>query len=258
MKLLGLDLETGGEFEKDLSENFITEVGLVLWDTNHGPVKIYSQILDQEKEVSAQAEEYTGISNEVVSEYGTMFLREVAVNVMAMIDECDYIVAHNGLEFDLPVIRAFLSEQLEPSDIERFDLKVWIDTMIDVPYPNNCKSRNLTYLAGFHIILNCFPHRAITDVLTMMTVLLKYSLDDVLVSANSPMVEYVWKQDYPNKRKFNDPKKFIIEMAEFNRRKDTAKANGFRWDADSKLWNLKCRKVKKPEIDLPFVERTHE
>ncbi len=258
MILLGLDLETGAEFEKDIEDNFITEVGLVLWDTDHGPVSIYSQILDQGKEVCAQAEQYTGISTEVVKKYGNPFLREVAATIMMYIDKADYIVAHNGLEFDRNVLRLFLKQELEDNDLKRYDEKVMIDSMIDVPYTENCKSRNLTYLAGFHLILNCFPHRAITDVMTMLSVMLKYPMEQILESAHSPMVEYVWKQDYPNKRKFKDIKDYIIAMTEFDRRKDLAKANNFRWDADNKLWILKCRKIKTPQIDLPFVEKTYE
>ena len=47
MKLLGVDLETGGSFDADIiKDNFITEIGAVLWDTELGqPVKMLNELV---------------------------------------------------------------------------------------------------------------------------------------------------------------------------------------------------------------------
>jgi DNA polymerase-3 subunit epsilon len=53
MKLLGLDIETGGDFNKPLSENFIIEIGCVLWDTYFNtPVEIYNSLIKTDLVIS--------------------------------------------------------------------------------------------------------------------------------------------------------------------------------------------------------------
>ncbi len=257
MLLLGIDLETGGSFDAPKEDNFITEIGAVLWDTNHGPVKIFSEILNLGKEICPEAEEYTGITNQVIKKYGldpyahTQLFRSKMNELFYMMTKVDYIVAHNGLEFDKPILIRFIN-----SLGNHMPDKTWIDTMIDVPYPNNCASRSLTFLAGFHLLLNCFPHRAITDVLTMMAILMKYDLDEVIKCAETPIVEAVWSSPYPSKHKYKgDSKAYLLAMKEFTKNKSLASKYRFRWNPEDKEWVLKTRKHLIPDIELPFTIR---
>ena len=257
MLLLGIDLETGGSFDAPKEDNFITEIGACLWDTNHGPVKMFSEILNLGKPICKEAEEYTGITDRMKLDYGInemihpQIFRTKTQELFYFMTKADYIVAHNGLEFDKPILMQFLKS----IGIQMPD-KTWIDTMIDVPYPKNCTSRSLTYLAGHHLILNCFPHRAITDVLTMMTILMKYDLSEVIKCAETPIIEAVWSSPYPSKHKFRgDSKAYLLAMKEFTENKSLASKHRFRWNPENKEWVLKTRKHLIPDIELPLTIR---
>ncbi len=182
MLLLGLDLETGGEFNSSSDQNFIIEIGMVLWDTEFGqPVELYSVLVDNDRPVSMDAAEYTGITDALLKRHGEKPDIRMLNPIKDLMNKADYIVAHNGRDFDRPLMEAFFSQQSH-----KMPAKPWIDTLHDVDYPRNCKSRNLTYLAGFHGILNSFPHRAVTDVLTMLTILSRYDIENVIANASHP------------------------------------------------------------------------
>ena len=108
--------------------------------------------------------------------------------------------------------------------------------MIDVPFPTNCKSRNLTYLSAFHKILNCFAHRAVTDVLTMFEVVKQYDWEEVIANANSPVVRARAITAAPN---WNNKE----SMEVFNAQKDLIKKAGFRWDGEAKTWERETKQV---------------
>ena len=206
MLLLGIDLETGGEFNSPSGGNFIVEMGLVLWDTDFGqPVQIHSALIDPGRPISEEAAEYTGICDEMLKRHGAKPDIRVLNPVKELMQRADFIVAHNGRNFDRPLLEAFfsgLSHKVPPRE--------WIDTLYDIDYPRNCASRNLTYLAGFHGILNSFPHRAVTDVLTMLTILARYDLDTVIENSRSPRVVVKAEVDFGNKEKAK-AKKFSWE-----------------------------------------------
>ena len=182
MLLLGLDLETGGEFNAASSQNFIIEIGMVLWDTDFAqPVDLYSVLIENDRPVSPEAAEYTGITDALLKRHGYKPDIRVITPIKDLMNRADFIVAHNGRDFDRPLLDAFFGQRSH-----KMPVKPWLDTLYDVDYPRNCTSRNLTYLAGFHGILNSFPHRAVTDVLTMLTILSRYDIVEVIANANHP------------------------------------------------------------------------
>lgn len=211
MKLLGVDLETGGMFGGNLEENFITEGGYVVFDTEVGqPVIIRNTLVTPVRPIVPEAVQYTGITTDMAQRYGVgveVFLTTLFKDMA----EADYIVAHNGNAFD----RVILESQAKVCGLEMPN-RPWIDTMTDVPYPANCVNRNLTYLAGFHKLVNCFPHRAVTDVLTMFEVLNHYDLDEVVQIAKSPT--------------------YVVQALVKFETKEKAKAAKFRWDGSNKRW----------------------
>ena len=220
MLLLGLDFETGGSFEKPLEENFITEVGAVLWDTEIGqPVKMMNKLVYQGKSISEEAALYTGISNEMVATHGSP-LDEVLRELFVMSQEAEYIVAQNGLMFDNPLLKI---ELVNCGYETMFPKQMWLDTTCDVDYPPNCRQKNLAYLAAFHLILNCFPHRAVTDVLTMMTILQKYDISQVVKNAASPTL--------------------LVRAVVSFQDKEKAKKAGFYWEGQEKFWLKNVRKA---------------
>ncbi len=208
MLLLGIDLESGGEFNLPAEKNFITEIGMVLWDTDFSqPVQIFSTLIDQGRPVAEEAAEYNGISDEMLKRHGAKPDIRILNRVKELMSLADYVVAHNGRDFDRPLLAAFFSSQSH-----RMPEKIWLDTLHDVDYPRNCASRNLTYLAGFHGILNSFPHRAVTDVLTMLTILSRYDLDAVIENARSPRLVVKAEVSFENREKAK-AKKFGWESA---------------------------------------------
>ena len=246
--LLGYDLETGAPVDVDPAENWITELGAVLWDTEtNTPVQIFNTLIQTDgKEVSEEAQTYTGITTEQCNKWGIPLAQAIA-KFNQLIKSADYIVAHNGRNFDQVVMAAqFMCSKQDPTAFNSIKL---IDTMTDVPYPSNCKMRNLSYLAAFHLILNSFPHRAVTDVLTMMTILSKYDWNEVETIANSPEVKFVAKFDYPTERRWG--KDFPQKMAEFNKIKNSVKDLGFKWHPESKQWVLETREYLAKGMEFP-------
>ena len=246
--LLGYDLETGASFDVDPGENWITEIGAVLWDTDtQTPVQMFNTLIQTEgREVSPEAQQYTGITTEQCNKWGVML--DAALNRFnQMLEKADYVVAHNGRNFDNVVMK----NQYKMTGVmsELFDTAPLIDSMTDIPYPANCVARNLTYLAGFHLILNSFPHRAVTDVLTMLSIVSKYDWETVESIANSPVVKYIAKFDYPTERKWG--REFPQKMQEFNKIKNGVKDLGFKWHPDSKQWVLETREYLAKDMEFP-------
>jgi DNA polymerase-3 subunit epsilon len=139
-----------------------------------------------------------------------------------MAEHCEYIVAHNGTRFD----RLFLEKQTWKPE------KPWIDTLTDVPYPNEIVTRKLNFLAAEHGFLNPFPHRAIFDTLTMLKVFSLYAIDHVVEDMKSPLVKIMAQVSYEEKSK--------------------AKDLGFRWDPQNRHWYMEIRRLAWERRVFPF------
>ncbi len=242
MKYLGIDLETNS-FDKDTT--FITELAAVLWDSDMGPVKMISKIVNHGAPVSDEAAEYTGITTDMITAYG-IAIPDVLEELKPLYNECDWMVAHNGLEFDKPVLNRHIKQLYQGDSRFSNEAKPWIDTMIDIPFPANCKSRNLTYLQAFHGF--AYPgHRAIFDVMAMFRVMFEYDMEEIIRCASTPIKTAIAQFQYPKERNGN----YAAAMEEFNKIKDAVKGMGFRWAPDKKHWILKAREARINEMDFP-------
>ncbi len=235
MKLLGIDIETGNSFdEKERGPIMPTEVGAVLWDTDYNaPVQVYSSlVLDKEetRNVSPEAKLYTGISTGMLQEHG-ISAKLVQDDLLALAQKADFLVAHNARQAEMPWLNEWFKY---PRSTGPFGIGRWIDTMTDVEYPENCVARSLIYLNGFHGFCNPFPHRAVTDVLSMFMVLNKYPLERVIQVARSPLIKYqacVGIQD-----------------------KDLARNARFQWNPDAKVWHKDIKRIfiDEGKVKFPF------
>jgi DNA polymerase-3 subunit epsilon len=249
MKLLGIDTETGGEFSLPIGENYITELGAVLWDVElKSAVKILAELIDFEKPVAEEAAEYNGISQELVTKYGQKGadIRQTFLNLAIMMNQADFIVAQNGLNFDKPLLKATF-ERLEIP----FPETEWLDSQHDVDYPRNCKSKSLTYLQGFHGF--CYPgHRAVFDIMAMLRIFTQYDINQIITWARSPIVvvRAVTK---------NINWKNAAEVAIFDKQKEKIKKAGFKWNQEGleKLWTKSLKQVifekEKDGYDFPYT-----
>lgn len=207
---LGVDFESTG---LSTSEDRILEVGAVLWSVERKqPLAIYSA-LTHFKELTGLPDiitKLTGITEKDLEEYGIPI--EGALDDLGRLaDGVDYIVAHNGTGFDKPIYEAEC-ERYNGTPID----KPWIDTLTDVPYPDTMKSKALNSLAYDHEFINPFPHRAVTDVLTMLKIASKYDPVQIIDYRNSKSIE-------------------IRAVVSFDN-KDKAKARGYHWDGPRKWW----------------------
>lgn len=187
MRLLGLDFETTG---LDTATARITEVGAALWDvpTKRPLVTIGAFLHDPTyPPQSDDIIRLTGITDAMLLEFGT----EPGANLRWLDGFCakhevQYICAHNGENFDKPL----LMSELARHSVETRCLRTlpWIDTRTDIPFPTEPDSRKLNHLAMDAGFINPFAHRAVFDVLTMLRVLSNYDINHVLEYQSIPFV----------------------------------------------------------------------
>lgn len=233
MIICGVDLEGGGGSPEGADINtetdLITEIGLVLWDTNFGIIRTFSTLVWEQGQPfpSPSIQSLTHISEEMLRKHGRNYSYAMKA-FCAFADQADAVMAYNGTEYDIPMLRAEARRQnlLLPD-------KTVIDPMTDVDWPTRLTTRSQMYLAAEHGILNPFPHRALTDVLTMMQLTAKYDPVQMKTWADSPVI---WLfADVPIQQK------------------DKAKDLFYRWNQDQfpKKWTKKIKSINKDkEFDL--------
>ena len=91
----------------------------------------------------------------------------------------------------------------------------------------------LEYSHGF---INPFPHRALTDVLSMLKIASNYEFDRIGQLALSPKVLLVADLKAPNWRNKD-------EVEEFNSIKNKVSKAKFKWNPDNKTWSKVFPKI---------------
>lgn len=232
--ILGVDLEginrdllyTG----LDLKVDRIIEIGAVLWDYKFNlPVQFISELIDEKDHlsISEEVEEITGINDDILSEWGLKDeqIKETLLKFTSLAKKADFLMAHNGRNYDRPMLEAIY---------KRFDLelpsKPWIDTSIDIEFPKKIKKKSLAALEHVHSFINPFPHRAMTDVLSMFKVAHFYNMERIAQLATSNKVRMIAKLKAPN---WKDPQ----EVDKFNRLKNKVANAEFRWNPHRKIWS---------------------
>ncbi len=240
MIILGIDLEGVNqnllENGVNLEVDRVIEIGAALLDWDAGqPVSMISEIVNEPDrlKISKELEDLTGISESICQEWGLSEKHIVPTlkNLAAMMERADYCMAHNGTNYDEPMIKAMF---------ERFDLvmpeKVWIDTMVDIEFPNKIRGRSMALLEHAHGFINPFPHRAITDVLAMFKIASHYDIDRMAKLAESPVVKLIAKLNAPNWKNAN-------EVDRFNKVKHKVAKARFKWNPGNKTWFKEVHKV---------------
>lgn len=227
MLWLGIDFETTG---LDTKNDRITEVGAVLWDPfEKKPLKIFHEFVKVDGPLTPEITQLTGLTSEMLDKYGKSF-KQVAENMSEMFQHCTHVIAHNGSGFDRPLLQA----ECVRHEVGGWD-RPWIDSSMDVPFPPSITVRKLTYLAAEHGFVNPFAHRAVFDVLTMLTVVSKYDPLEVVRWSESPAVTIRAKVEYADRQK--------------------ASSRGYRWDAERKWWlkNIKQFQLEKEQQEAMFT-----
>jgi DNA polymerase-3 subunit epsilon len=228
--ILGGDFETSGLSPE---KNAITEVGMVLWDTDlRSPIRVIGYLVDPWAgcEWDPITVAINGITPELCSKFGYPDERALK-QFLLWYQMSDYACFHNGTRFDRPFFNAWCARYGYDPDLK----KVWIDTNTDIELGEleHKMSRKLTYMAADHQFLNPFPHRAVFDVMTMLKVLEDYDLDRVIYLAKQPSIA-------------------IQAMVSYDDR-ELAKARGYRWCEDPR--NPNGKKIWMQTIKECFLEK---
>lgn len=214
----GVDVETTG---LDPKEDRMTELALVLWDTDRGcPVKMINHLIPVDLDITPEITKLTGIDNSLVNAWGD-HLFDVMTNFWSLANQCDYLMAHNS-PFDQGFIKEETLKGFAEFSTDWIKPIPWINTMTDLPPEAYEKTKKLEYLAYHHGFLNPFAHRALFDVLTMLKVMSQYDLNTIIERSKIPNVRVIADVSFQNK--------------------DLAKTRGFKWNADRKIWFMEGKR----------------
>lgn len=233
MKIISIDTETTG---LDTSTCEIIELGYALYDTDCGfsPIAVYSELALPKTPLVEEVTEATGLTDSILNKYGKQ-IDEVMLNFVNIHNqfEPDFILGHNIIDYDKPVMIRHLDLIREAPLSKKAPI---IDTRIDPPFKKQPKNLNLAFLAAeYGEFVNPFPHRAIFDAVTTAKLLFKLGLGKAAENATSQLIEL---------------------RADCNfHTKDLARAAGYNWDGDRKMWVKKLREsiANEKERSRPFA-----
>lgn len=208
MRLLGLDFETTGF---DTQNDRITEIGLALWCTERKAPLMTKQIFLYDEGIQARCnpetiammERVSGISPAMLQEFGILPKGALEqVDKFSTMHGVDYVVAHNGENYDKPILMAELDRH-DATTICLHSLP-WLDTRTDIPFSAEPDSRKLKHLALDAGFINPFSHRALFDTLTMLRVLSAYDIEEVISYSKIPFVTIRAVVEYENRQLAKD------------------------------------------------------
>lgn len=211
MILCGIDLETTG---LDTEALHVTEVAAYLFDVRKlRTVESFTTLvrLPAGVTVPLDCQELSNLDDQLLFDHGEE-AKPTFNKVFGMMAVSDACVAHNATHFE----RKILENNAKRYELNYPGSRPWIDTAVDVEWGPTIKGKSLGHLAADHGFLNPFPHEAGPDVLTMLRLLSKYNIAEVLENAMAPKV--------------------VIQAVVSYDHRDKAKAAGFYWDPKSSKW----------------------
>lgn len=220
MRILFLDVETTG---LNPLEDRVVEIGANLYctDTKRTLRSCSFLTTDDTIKISPQITAINKISQEMLDKNGVDFKSVLPLLTDNFVRRSDFLCAHNA-----PFDRGFLEAELKRFGYPIWN-KPWIDTCVDLPFPETLTTRKLTYLAVEHGFLNPFPHTALSDVLTTQKILGEYDVAKIISRSETPNITIVALVDYANREK--------------------ASKRGYRWAAGTKRW---MKVIKETELAL--------
>lgn len=208
MRILGLDVETTG---LDSSKDRIIEMGCCLWDWDtHIPLAIYSALVMPERDIPEEITQLTGITNTHINEFGWPE-ENVILETSDLMRKADYVMAHNA-PFDKGFFETAVKRQPGCIPVD----KPWLDSRMDIVFPERVATRHLNYLAAEAGFINPWRHRAVFDVMTMLKLASAYDINAIISRSKEPIV-------------------YVQALVSFDE-KELAKARQYQWAARPKVW----------------------
>lgn len=210
------DTETTGLSTKT---DYILELAAITYDTElRQPVNIYSSLVlwPSRPEIPHEASNIHHITQEMLDKHAKPF-DEVAGHVLRMSENSEFMAGHNVIDYDSKIFESNLC-RLHDGDhlIQKYYGLKYLDTMIDLPYPERIKTRTLTYLAFEHGYMVKDAHRALPDVQACMHLISCYDYGLIREIASTEIVNIEAKVSFSQK--------------------DLAKTQGFKWNGETKQW----------------------
>lgn len=212
MLLCSLDFETTG---LDPDKDRVIEVGAVLYSTTRKQqLMTKGYFVDHEIDIPKEITEITGISKSMIDKFG-LSPRTALDDLINMIDMAEAIVGQNVIDFDMWFLKNWCQR-----DGQELPDRLVIDTKTDLP---GVESKHLGYMAADAGFLNPFPHRAVSDCMTVLRLVSMHNIDEVVVRAKSPRLT-------------------IAADVDFNHNQ-LAKQRKYKWDPDRKVWYKQLKEV---------------
>lgn len=221
----GFDLETEWLTPVDATKLRIWEWAVVLWDTEtNTPMRCESSLIWDEQ---IKFDSRMKIKEHQLQKWGGQAAGSLTLLRM-LLDQADFICAHNGRDFD----KIVLKHELERQHVQAVGEKTWIDTMADLPLPVEIETRKLDFLAPSHGFINPFAHRALFDVLSMLKIAGMYDWAVTIKNAQTPDIKIAAETQKP--------------WLDGGKNKDEVKAKGYRWDGEKSLWT---KRIKQDQLE---------
>lgn len=214
------------------SDGFIMELAWAIYHQSGRLISSQSYLLDWNRgyTVDQGAFDATGLAREFCAEHGTAAMH-VFEKFLIDAGHCGAICGHNILEFDIPMLDTNIKRAMFESPGLFLPRAIRIDTMHDIVYPSNMKSRSLEYLAMKHGLMMSGAHQALNDVIACAHVFFKYPVERTLAIAQSKFVNLHAYTDYHDQAG-----------------RDLMYNLKFRWDRDFKRWKKTAREYFVKEI----------
>ena len=222
-KILILDIETNS---LNTSNAEIIEFGFIQTDINLNIIKSGSILIKCDVELPQNIKELLNLDKAYLNEYGSD--KPIAFKkIENLIKDSEIIVCHNAIKFDFPII----SSNLKNEDL--FENKLTIDTIKHLPkaYYKKCENRTLKFLCIENGIYLSQAHRAMFDVVLLLSLLKKFNIQELIAKAQKKITTYSVSCHFDDK--------------------DLAKNNlGATWNADPaiKRWEIEVDEEEYKEV----------
>jgi DNA polymerase III subunit epsilon len=242
-RVCGIDIETTG---LDHANDHVTEIAWVIKDIGDPkPLEVQSHfvlppdgMLDSSEYLKPNIQQLTKIKMTHLQNGKSLEDIFRWLSDALHTHDVDFVVAHNGENFDKPFLQA-KAQDFSPEQVTKVFTRPWLDTSVDCVYPEDCRYTNLMYVAAYFGFINPFPHSALFDVMTMLKVLEQFDVLKVSERAKHPWVVVKAQVDYD--------------------RRELAKARRYYWETFGaekypKQWVKKIKEcdLEKERTEAPF------